>query len=197
MLPRGARGEDQTLAIVMSLVALVGGGDMGCSPSSNPSSSDPPPTCNPNPSFSEDVIPAFAMSCTLSESCHGQMGNSAVESLYLGLHVGGGGAADVQAVYNGLVGVAAKEDPSMDLVTKGDLENSFLWHKVNDDPMTLNSGALATGCKKASVMCQDCMGMNPCGGTMPYNGNMLANPEGNPNALCTIQNWITQGAQNN
>jgi hypothetical protein len=186
----------QTLVIITSLAGLVGAaGALGCS---SPTTGDPSSsTCNSNPSFSTDVIPAFAMSCTLTNACHGQVGNSPEESLYLGMTMGGGGTADVHAVYNGLVGVVSKEDPSMPLVTKGDLQNSFLWHKVNDDQITLNSGTLATGCKKASAMCQDCMSMNPCGGTMPYNGYMLANPNGNPHALCTIQSWIMQGAQNN
>ena len=135
------------------------------------------------------------MRCTLTNSCHGQTNDPVVENLYLGLYMGGGATPDVQAVYRGLVGVVAKEDPSMNLVTKGDLQNSYLWHKVNDPQTTLNSGTLGSGCAKATMMCQDCSSSSPCGGTMPYLGDMLATTD--PQSLCVIQSWIQQGALNN
>ncbi len=146
-------------------------------------------------SFSADVMPIFKLGCTLSSVCHGQMNNAPEENLYLGLNSGAGGSADIQAVYSGLVGVASKEDPSMNLVTAGDTSNSFLWHKLNDDQMTLNSGTLATGCMKASATCFDCTSDAPCGGYMPYLGEPLATYA--PEDLCTIENWIVQGAPNN
>ena len=142
-------------------------------------------------SFSADIMPIFQRSCTLSTVCHGQMNNAQEENLYLGKNGGGGGSADSYAVYSGLVGVHSKEDPSMNLVTAGDTSNSFLWHKVNDDQMTLNSGTLATGCMKASAMCFDCTTDAPCGGAMPYLGEPLAADD-----LCTIESWIAQGAPN-
>lgn len=145
-------------------------------------------------SFSADVMPVFQRSCTIASVCHGQMGNNGEEDLYLGLNAGGGGTADSQAVYNGLVGVPSKEDPSMNLVTTGDLQNSFLWHKVNDYLPTLNSGTLAAGCMTATTMCADCMTTQPCGETMPYLGEMLA--QSRPADLCTLENWISQGAPN-
>jgi hypothetical protein len=70
--------------------------------------------------LSADVMPIFQRGCTLSSVCHGQMNNAQEENLYLGLNAGGGGTADSQAVYSGLVGVASKEDSSMNLVTTGD-----------------------------------------------------------------------------
>lgn len=103
--------------------------------------------------------------------------------------------ADSQAVYNGLAGVPSKEDPSMNLVAAGDPSSSFLWHKVNDDLTTPNSGTLATGCMKAITMCSDCMSVQPCGETMPYLGEALATYA--PDDLCTLENWISQGALNN
>jgi hypothetical protein len=151
--------------------------------------------CDGAVSFSTDVMPIFQRSCTLSSVCHGQTGNSGEEDLYLGLNAGGGGTADSQAVYNGLVGVSSKEDPSMNLVTKGDLQNSFLWHKVNDYLPTLNSGSLATGCMNATTMCVDCTTVMPCGQTMPYLGEALAASW--PGDFCTLENWISQGAPNN
>jgi hypothetical protein len=148
--------------------------------------------CGSAVSFSADVMPVFRRGCTLSSVCHGQMNNAAEENLYLGNNGGGGGSADSQAVYSGLVGVPSKEDPSMNLVTSGDLQNSFLWHKVNDDQMTLNSGTLASGCMQATTICFDCTTTMPCGEYMPYLGELLAADD-----LCTIENWISQGAPNN
>jgi hypothetical protein len=180
----------QTLAIITSLAALVGAaGALGCSSSSGGTS------CNTNPSFATDVMPVFQRSCTLSSVCHGQMGNSGEENEYLGLNAGGGGSADAKAVYTNLVGVTAKENPSMKIVAPGDLANSYLWHKVNDDPTTLNSGSLKAGCAMATMMCTDCNSSQPCGGTMPYLGESLASSR--PADLCTLQNWIMSGAQNN
>jgi hypothetical protein len=123
------------------------------------------------------------------------MNNAPEENLYLGMNAGGGGSADSQAVYIGLVGVHSKVDPSMNLVTSGDLQNSFLWHKVNDDLMTLGSGMLASGCMQATTMCFDCTTTMPCGTTMPYLNEPLATSA--PDDLCTIQSWISQGALNN
>ncbi len=118
-------------------------------------------------SFKTDVIPVFQQSCTLSMVCHGQMNNSAEESLYLGENMG---TTDPNAVYNMLVGVKAKEIPSMNLVTASDLENSFLWHKINDNMTTLNAEPLASQCAMATAKCSDCNMSQPCGATMPYLG---------------------------
>jgi hypothetical protein len=180
----------RTLALISSLAAVASAaGAMGCS-----SSSAQQAGCGSNTvSFKSDVIPVFEMSCTLSSVCHGQMDNSPEENLYLGMNVGGGGSADVQAVYKGLVGVTAKEDKSMDLVTAGDPQNSYLFHKMSDNQMTLNTGTLASACMTTASMCSNCnSSYGPCGATMPYTGEQV------PMAtLCTIQNWIQQGAQNN
>jgi hypothetical protein len=177
-------------ALIASLFLLVCAAG-ACSSTS----SAPPSTCGSNVSFSKDVIPAFQMNCTVSSSCHGQMNDPIAENLYLGLYMGGGSTDDVDAVYRGLIGISAKEDPSMNLVTKGDLQNSFLWHKVNDDQPTLTKGALATGCAQASMRCLDCSSTSPCGGTMPYLNAQLKMSD--PHSLCVIQSWIEQGAQNN
>jgi hypothetical protein len=126
-------------------------------------------------------MPIFKLGCTLSSVCHGQMGNSDEENLYLGLNAGGGGSADSQTVYGGLVGVASKEDTSMKLVTAGDIANSYLWHKLIGDQ---NSNAsVAGGCASATT-CFDCTTTTPCGESMPYLGLSLG-----PDDLCTIENW--------
>ena len=185
-----------TLALSSSLAALACAlGALGCSSNSSPTA---PPGCgSATVSFSKDVIPIFQMSCTLASVCHGQMGNSAEENLYLGLNMlglnMGGSMSDAQVVYKGLVGVPSKEDKSMDMVMAGDPQNSYLFHKMNDSQMTLNTGMLASACMTTASMCSNCnSNYGPCGATMPYTGEQL------PMAtLCTIQNWIQQGAQNN
>jgi len=141
-------------------------------------------------SFSADVMPTFQKGCTLSGVCHGQMNNATEESLYLGLNSGGGGSADSLAVYTGLVGVPSQEDPSMNLVSAGDTSNSYLWHKINGD-----QNALASQCSQATLICIDCTTSAPCGGLMPYQGEPLSVDA--PQYLCTIENWISQGAPNN
>ncbi len=179
----------RTLAILSSLSALFAVGAMGCSSTSSPSSAPPPGGCDTTTpvSFSSDVIPVFQMSCTLSSVCHGQMGNAAEEDLYLGENMG---TTNASTVYGMLVGVTAKEDPAMNLVTAGSTDNSYLWHKVNGD-----QGNFASDCSKASMMCEDCTSSTPCGGLMPYLGESLATDS--PQYLCTIQSWILQGAMNN
>jgi hypothetical protein len=181
----------RTNALISSLAALACAiGALGCS--SNSSSMAPMGCSSATVSFSKDVIPVFQMSCTLSSVCHGQMGNSGEENLYLGGNVGAGTTTDVPAVFQGLVGVTAKEDPSLKLVAAGDPTNSYLWHKVSDSQTTLNTGSLVSGCMKAAAMCTNCSSMEPCGATMPYTGEPIPSA-----SLCTIQNWIMQGAMNN
>jgi len=179
----------RTLAILSSLSALFAAGAMGCSSTSSSSAGQQMGGCDTTTpvSFSSDVIPVFQMSCTLSSVCHGQMGNAAEEDLYLGENMG---TTNASTVYGMLVGVTAKEDPAMNLVTAGSTDNSFLWHKVNGD-----QGNFAADCSKASMMCEDCDSTSPCGGLMPYLGESLATDS--PQYLCTIQSWILQGAMNN
>ena len=182
----------RTLAILSSLSALFAAGAMGCSSTSSgtaPSMTGTTGGCDTTTpvSFATDVVPVFQKSCTLSNVCHGQMSNAAEEDLYLGENMGTTNAA---TVYGMLVGVTAKEDPAMSLVTAGSTDNSYLWHKVNGD-----QGNFAADCSKASMMCEDCDTTTPCGGLMPYQGESLATDS--PQYLCTIQSWILQGAMNN
>jgi hypothetical protein len=184
----------RTLSIISPLAALVvASGAMGCGSPSAP----PPPACDTTKpvSFSSDVIPVFERGCTLSNVCHGQMNNSAEEDNYLGLNQGDGGIPDEQAVYKGLVGVTAKEDPSMKLVTPGSTDTSYLWQKVaviGVQGQTLPA-SLASACKMApSPQCTDCSSNTPCGGEMPYLGEQLNSAD-----TCTLQSWILQGAKNN
>jgi|HubBroStandDraft_6_1064221.scaffolds.fasta_scaffold504309_1 hypothetical protein len=187
----------RSLAILSSLAVTVSAVfAMGCSSKSNASTPEGGSgTCDTSMpvSFKSDVIPAFQQNCTLTQECHGQMGNSAEEDLFLGFDVGMG-TTNPMDVYSMLVGVPSKEDPSMNLITAGDTSNSYLWQKVSATDLTPPT-ALTAACMKATAMCSDCTSTAPCGGLMPYDGETLATTD--PQNLCTIQSWITQGAQNN
>jgi hypothetical protein len=170
----------------------------GCSASSSPSSSSAAPGddgCGSAPvSFQKDVIPIFAGNCTSTTICHGQTDDPGVENLYLGLTAGGGtnGPADIAMVYAGLVGAKAVEDPSMNLVTDSDLENSYLWHKVNGDENS--DSTVVSGCQPVANgpnACSDCIPQAPCGVQMPLGSSL------EPSAICVLQSWIAQGALNN
>jgi hypothetical protein len=177
----------RTLAIFSSLVAVACAiGAMGCSSTSSGSGAMGTGCAPASVSFKTDVIPVFQQSCTLTMECHGQMNNVPEESLYLGEN---GGGTVASTVYAQIVNVPAKEIPSMNLVTPQDLNNSYLWHKINDSMTTLQS--LGSQCTKAAKACTDCNPMQPCGSTMPYPSGVI-----DPGFACTIQNWIMNGAMN-
>ena len=147
-------------------------------------------------SFQNDIIPVLAANCGTGTVCHGQVGNSVVEKLYLGSNAddGADGAAQIPMIYGGLVGVPAAEDPSMNRIRAGDLQNSYLWHKISGDPNA--DTAVAAGCQTVATgpnACSDCSiaFSTPCGAQMPV-GGVLA-----PSDICTIANWIDGGAKNN
>jgi hypothetical protein len=113
------------------------------------------------------------------------MNNNAEEDLYLGDN---DGTTNAVLVYSQLVNVKAKEIPSMNLVTSGDVDQSYLWRKLltEDDLMTLSSQCMA-----ATMPCTDCTQTTPCGSTMPYPGGQIFPP-----FACVIWNWIRNGANN-
>jgi hypothetical protein len=88
------------------------------------------------------------------------------------------GGTDPAAVRIALVDVPSVEDPKMNLVTPGSLDESYLWQKVE-----------GLQCKWAA----DCaLGGSPyrtCGVAMPYQ-----NPPLDSVRLTTIARWIAQGA---
>lgn len=185
------------LATPLSVTVLAAGLALGCS-SSSPAGAGAgdaaASSCGSGAaSFQSDVMVVFAANCSTTGTCHGQMNNSSEEDLYLGLNASEGvnGPGDVAAVHAGLVGMKSSEDPSMNLVTPGDLENSYLWHKVVGDQNT--DPTVVGGCQSAasgSSPCSDCISGAPCGAQMPLASTLdLA-------AACAIENWIMQGAKN-
>ncbi len=118
-------------------------------------------------SFAKDVLPIFQKSCTFG-TCHGtQTGNN--HGVFLGDR-GGAGSAD--AVRAALVNQASAA--KMPLVTPGDVEQSWLVHKLE------------------GTMCgfeKECSGGN-CGERMPKGGGELTAME-----LGAIKAWVARGAK--
>jgi hypothetical protein len=135
-------------------------------------------------------MPVLQQNCTASPVCHGQMGDGAVEGLFLGVSSDGATIEPSTAmmVYAGLVGAKSLEDPSMDLVSPNEPQSSYLVYKLNG-----NQDTLAADCAK-TTLCPSttCTSQTPCGTSMPYLGAPLM-----PSGLQPITEWIMQGAPNN
>ena len=158
---------------VASLFACGSGGDSGtgasdpkvCVAHLNPT---PAQLATPPASFETQVAPILAQSCAFS-SCHGShtaIGNH-------GLFLGATSSDGIAAVKAALAG-SSKAMPSMRYVTPGDLDKSFLLHKLDGD---------------LCVIDDQCVG-GSCGRAMP-DGN-AALPEASRDA---IRRWVAQGAK--
>ncbi|HEX3770960.1 MAG TPA: hypothetical protein VHV30_08860 [Polyangiaceae bacterium] len=135
-------------------------------------------------SFSNDVMPIFQGSCTLTADCHGQVGNAAEANLYLGNDLTmANTSSTIMMVYANLVGQPAVEDTSLTLVKANDHANSYLYEKLTDSQAQLDAIACTS--------CTICNG-GPCGVPMPF-GNLPITSD----QMSTIANWIDQGAKNN
>jgi hypothetical protein len=134
---------------------------------------------SPTVSFAHDIVPIFRASCAFQGStCHGNPDVAVQGRPFLAYQDGGTDASQIRGT---LVGALSAEDPKMNLVTPGNLDQSFLWQKLDN-----------LQCKFASD-CRAGMSAYPdCGQLMPF-----GNPALEESTLDTIARWITQGAQNN
>jgi hypothetical protein len=133
----------------------------------------------PGVSFAHDVMPIFRPTCGIAGSiCHGDPVVSGQGRPFLAYPDGG---TDAAQVWPSLVGVVSAEDPKMNLVSPGNLDQSFLWQKV--DNLQCNE---AKDCMTGSSAYPD------CGQSMPYGLGTL-----DQISLDTIARWIVQGAKNN
>ena len=101
----------------------------------------PPASFNPAApvvSFTNDVLPIFRGSCSLSSSCHNST-NTSPGGIYLGTQAG--------IVYANLVGVASTELPTAVRVKPGDPAASFLLHRIDGDACSL-AGCTTTACSE-------------------------------------------------
>lgn len=166
-----------SLAIASSFVFVIAA-SVACSSKDSPSCSaySPPSGTdlqNPKVSFKSDVLPIFQNSCAFSD-CHADRGDP--RRAFLGEPKTAGLPTDPNEVYAGIVNKAPQDLPTMNYVTPGDTENSFLMHKMNGDQCLFNS---------------KCTG-GDCGTSMPYNNPML-----DESTRLVVFRWITQGAANN
>ena len=195
--------------LILASLAVVAFGAVGCSGSSSPpdqngsgssgggSGSGGGGDCaaNANVSFKTDLAPIIQGSCSLTSVCHGTMNYDMAEDLYLGPNTddapNGFTSSDVTTAVGNLVGVKAKENPQMNMVTAGSSANSYLYHKIVGD---MNSDStVAAGCMMTDESCASCTSSQPCGVFMPYNGvSMLPADQ-----VCLFKNWIDNGATAN
>jgi hypothetical protein len=133
----------------------------------------------PTVSFATNIMPIFQMSCSIAGStCHGDKAVTTQGRPFLGFFDGGTSA---DSVWQQLVGVLSVEDPKMNMVTAGNLDQSFLWQKVNNQQCRFEAD-----CRAGTSQYPD------CGQSMPYGNQAL-----DPDTLSTIARWIVQGAKNN
>jgi hypothetical protein len=183
----------RNMSIVTSLLAVVAAtsGALGCSSTSG-SSGGSSGSGSSNVSFKADVMPILQQGCTISSVCHGQMGNSGEENLYLGEHQTSLDGTPVDPtvasmVQSMIVGAKSLEDPKLNIVTAGDPANSYLIHKLNGDQDMLEADCAMGMCNSSS-----CAAPMTCGVQMPMSGSALMASD-----IQTISNWIMQGALNN
>lgn len=162
-----------------------GGADGGtCTPGSTPAYTSCADLTTPV-SFAKDVQPTFNMSCGLSTpgTCHAlqQPGNTTPWLIYLGSSPNPS-SVDAGQVLDGIVGKPAQEDPSMNVVTAGDPDHSYLMHKLDYDQCQFSEPCNAT---KNPIFLN-------CGLGMPYQSGIL-----DQDTRDNIRRWIAQGAKNN
>ena len=164
---------------LLLLIALSGACLVACGSSDTGASGSDPKVCvahlNPTPAqlaapraiFETDVAPILAKSCSFS-SCHASHGIN-----NHGVFLAAKSADDIAAVKAALV-APSKAFPSMPYVTPGDLDKSFLLHKLDGDLCVIDD------------KCVD----GSCGKSMPDGNDPL--PDASRD---TIRRWIAQGAK--
>ncbi|MGH7298025.1 MAG: hypothetical protein ACRELB_24005 [Polyangiaceae bacterium] len=133
----------------------------------------------PTVAFSTDILPTFQRSCGIAGStCHGARSVTTQQRPFLGFPDGG---TDAGEIVSDIVGVAANEDPSLNLVVAGDPGQSYLMHKLDGDV-----------CQFAAACAQGPTQYTDCGQQMPY-----SSPPLDESTRDVVRRWIAQGAQSN
>jgi hypothetical protein len=163
-----------SLPVLVAVIGACGSDD------ESPDDCPAPPDSVP---FRSTVLPIFRGSCGLSEtSCHGSKLSSKGD-LYLGPKPSAPepDGAERSAIIAGLVNRPSKTAPSMNLVTPGQPEQSFLMLKMDD---THDGAGLACtplpGAKSGKA----------CGDPMPQGQGLLC--AGRRDA---VRRWIASGAK--
>jgi hypothetical protein len=118
-------------------------------------------------SFENDVAPLLVKSCSFS-ACHSSTGPT-----NHGLFLGATTPERTAQVKSGLI-AATKAAPSMQYVTPGDPDKSFIMHKLDGDQCVV------------AESCAD----GTCGNSMPDGNALLAEEQRD-----VIRRWIAQGAK--
>jgi hypothetical protein len=151
-------------------------------------------------SFKTDVLPVFQVSCAVGgQACHSNDpgGNATPGVLVLGSE--DGGAIDPGSVITSLVGVMAKLEPNMNLVTAGDPTNSFLMHKMDGDQCAqtlVNDCNQSPSYRTVYPNCGCAMPIALEAGTLSA-GQCPAGPPVRQASRDKVRAWIAQGAKNN
>jgi hypothetical protein len=129
--------------------------------------------------FAKDIYPITQVTCSLAKTCHGSnpAGPGAHEP-QLGPIVPATDPAVVMMIRGNIVGVPAKEAPSLQYVKAGDPENSWLMKKVEGV-----QACTGVACMKIADA------PTPCGDSMPQGGDLI--PAGDQ---AKIRDWIKGGA---
>jgi len=129
--------------------------------------------------FTADVYPIVKTSCSLAKTCHGAtaaaMGDHDPQ---LGPIAGTTDPAALKTIHDAIVGVAAKEAPSLQYVKAMDPENSWLMKKV--EGVQACTGVACTKIPEAP---------SACGDSMPQGGDLIPAAE-----QSKIRDWIKGGA---
>jgi hypothetical protein len=127
--------------------------------------------------FSADVLPILRGSCGVSATCHGGPTPASPPQHFFGPpnSAGAVSAAQIQAIFSGIVDQPAVEEPDMDVVKTGDPQHSFLLQKVD-----------GLGCPTLQ-----CAAGMACGQPMPLGGPPLAE-----SVRDVLRRWVGQGARN-
>jgi hypothetical protein len=140
-------------------------------------------------SFQTDILPVFETSCGVGgATCHGATNETTLDRPYLGTFDGDGGES--AAILSGIVGVAASEDPTMDVVKAGSPDQSYLMYKLDDDQCLQAADCAPQQATIAAI--NPGLGYSGCGTVMPQTGVQLE-----ASMRDTIRRWIAQGAKSN
>jgi hypothetical protein len=132
-------------------------------------------------SFTNDVMPIFQTSCATSGAiCHGATTVSSPTATqprpYLGVPFGTPDAPTLATIYGGIVDTPSNEDTTMNDVTPGQTDQSYLWFKI-----TGTQDQLTSSCTNPAF--------SGCGLAMPFQATPLNSPD-----LALVQGWIEEGA---
>ena len=164
-------------------------------------------------SFRNDILTAappnlsFELSCGLSTTCHHDpVSDPKVERVFLGCNKSNSSCmamGDVaETVYAGIVGQPSQELPTMNYVTKGDPDNSYLYRKIEKD------GLMGLTCVPVNMDPIVAMApseptpMQPCGAPMPLLADLSSCSDPTCVAALTtfidkVRTWIADGAPDN